>query len=202
VNYKYLFAVAAIIGTAVCRAQDPETAKPEWAKWIIKPSGRQIPGREMFETKVPEQTWNTTIDGKSIGVSMWGSELIRKQQGECNSAPIPHFAQMLSRTVRYDEVWAAAIRVRRYTYQNQSFLYEVDAAPCTEDSHSGSIEMIAYYDDDGDGCFETLEYKDTRIPAVEPWRPRLAKWITAPAAKLPSRCRWTKYDPPSKTKSR
>jgi hypothetical protein len=35
--------------------------------------------------------------------------------------------------------------------------------------------MLAFYDD-GDGCFELLEYKDSGIPPIEPWRPRLPKW--------------------------
>lgn len=170
-----------------CWAQH-ETEKSAAAKRIIKPTGWQIPGRVEVESNEPARRSNTVIDGKTVEISVWTPELIRKQQGVCNAVPIPRFARFYDRTLEYDEVWAAAYRVRRFAHQRQAFLYEVEAEPCSRGSRVAEIEMIAFYDEDGDGCFETLEYKDTRIPPVEPWRPRLTKWVVDRATRGPVRC--------------
>jgi len=184
----------------VCNAQEPEAAKQ-----IIKRGGWDIPGFVVFETMQPENKWTVTLDGRTVEISMWGPELIRKQQGPCNSANtalIPRYAVMFQRTLKYDEVPAVAYKVFRFSFQKQSFLYDMETNPCAGGIATGSLDWILFYDDDGDGCFETLEYKPFPLPQVEPWHPRLAKWIIEPTSKMLPLCVVPQRAEPSKKPKR
>ena len=146
---------------------------------FINPVGWCVPGLAAALKAKPTKVKVTLLAGTKVEISRYTNLPIRKKRGYISCpAPWPDFPEN-HQLVTTDLV--------RYSVGGRPFLYTMYAYPCGSHPATktggciGSDFSLAYYDQDGDGKFERMEFMPVVIggdPAW-PWHPQLPIWTRA-----------------------
>jgi hypothetical protein len=83
----------------------------------------------------------------------------------------------------YTEDEYIPLRIDRYSYRGRVFCYLVEVAPYLYDDLTGvggsaaAAYTFAFYDEDGNGRFETREFANIMIGAPDQFRLKLPQWV-------------------------
>jgi len=146
----------------------------KYGKTYVKDKGWEIPGLAASEKK-KTSTWNIEDNGKKVNVDVTeydplAADVVTKEPVNLLD---PNFGSVL------------IYGISEFAAKNQKFCYRVVAnrmginEQTGARSYSGSVFAFKYYDEDGDGKFETLIFDevDSRGRTFPDLSPHIPEWV-------------------------
>ena len=86
-----------------------------------------------------------------------------------------------------DRAWHHHIRITQYETAKGTFCIDTKVAPYVEDKQSGHggagpATCLAFFGEDGDGKFESMEYSTVVMGDPNRWRLHVPKWASGPSS--------------------
>jgi hypothetical protein len=175
-----LFCIQNIFG------QESSQNKKDWKKpkIVLNPDGWVVPGiKNIAKGASPENSHIETVEGQKVNVSTLNPV---HPLSDHPGVFVPLIG-IKEDTVRCLLQELVGEKITQYQLDGKIFCYLVYATYWAYDDETkmgvrvAAATWFAYYDEDGNGKFETLEYAYYVLGSPEMWKVHLPRWKTNPA---------------------
>lgn len=144
----------------------PQVASSPDEQKVMKEGGWEIPGLAQGKVTQPRTVFRSSdVDGVRV---YWAWLRPEAQEGEEFIIEDAYFSADERKTLRLIPGEQAVMKIARYDVGERVFCYQVTIHP----KGIGAMNALVYYDEDGDGRFETVE----RGSVLPSFVPRIPQW--------------------------
>jgi len=166
-----------LVGAGQVVAASPECAIP---KTLVNDQGWEIPGVKDLGLARVEHESTIQVEGRPVLETSYDPYWDEKLHHP--GTVMPHVC-IAGDVAKFWEREYVPLRIQRFSYSGRVFCYLISVATYDYNDKTGIGGVVgdgyafAFYDEDGDGRFETQEWANTMMGSPDMFRVKLPQWV-------------------------